>query len=209
MTDKDGFVEVDCSCAEHHDNCECDHEGVCECEHVDDTHGFADSIHATLDQASRDLRNAVTSGMAAAEPVFRNKVAPALAQASAKLSDMSTTAQKSTTERAGLDDDVAPSEQIQHGLASIAAGLLGLSRSLADWVHEHATHAATVETEHVTVVDEPVVSEKVDVVSEPVTVDENVTVVTKPVASDVDAISDLLQTPVVVFDGDTEVVEPN
>jgi len=120
MTDRDGFEVVECNCvddAAHRADCNCDHVEVCECEHPDDAHGFADSIHATLDQASRDVRNAVTSGMAAAEPVFRNKVAPALAQASAKLSDLTTSAQKSTAERAGIADDTAPGEQIGHGLA--------------------------------------------------------------------------------------------
>jgi hypothetical protein len=180
MTDNDEFVNVvECTCVDENDKCEA-------CESDDESRGFSDSVHATLDQASRDVRNALTSGLAAAEPVFRNKVAPALAQASAKLSDMSTNAQKSTAERAGLADDTAPSEQIGHGLAAIASGLLGLSRSLADWVHEHASAAAEAEG-------------KV----------ETVDVVTEPVSEDVGDIADILQTPVVVFDGDTEAVEPN
>lgn len=187
MTENDG-IELTCTCTDENDHCEA-------CDNVEVSHGFADSLHATLDQAATDVRNAVTSGLAAAEPVFRDKVAPALAQASAKLADLTDTAKKTTAERAGIAEDAGPAEQIGHGLASIATGLLGLVRSLADWSHEHASNVAPAGGyEYSTSLADD--ADEVDEVDE-------------PVSEDVADIADLLQQPVVVLDGDVEAVEPN
>jgi len=67
-------------------------------------------------------------------------------------------------------------------------------------VHEHATNAANAEVN--VDVAEPVATTETITVDEPVAVRE-------PVNDDVAAVADLLQQPVVVLDGDTEVVDPN
>jgi hypothetical protein len=56
----------------------------CHCEHVEEVEvggNFGDSLRASLEQATSDVRDALTSGAATVEPVYREKVAPALAQA--------------------------------------------------------------------------------------------------------------------------------
>jgi len=161
--------------------------------HGIDVHGIAESLHATLDQAAVDVRNAVTSGLAAAEPVFRDKVAPALADAAAKLSELTENAAKTTAERAGIAEAETPSVQIGHGLASVGAGLLGLTRSLADWVHEHASNAAEGTLKFDGFNTDP----------------DNIGEEEELVDDDVADVADLLQQPVVVLDGDVKAVEPN
>jgi len=161
--------------------------------HGIDVHGLAESLHATLDQAAVDVRNAVTSGLAAAEPVFRDKVAPALADAAAKLSELTENAAKTTAERAGIAEEQTPSVQIGHGLASVGAGLLGLTRSLAEWLHEHATNAAEGTIKFDGFNTDP----------------DNIAEEDESVDDDVSEVADLLQEPVIVLDGDVKAVEPN
>ena len=171
------------------EDCNCDKEGCCdERVHVKADHWAHLQVH--LEKAASDVHDAVTKGVANAEPVFREKVAPALSDATAKLAEYAETARKATSEKAGIDDADKPVSQIGTGLAAIASGLLGLSKSLAEWVSEHAANAAAAE---------PKV--KVD--------DLKVDEVRVPVDDDVAAVADLLQQPVVVEDGATRVVEPN
>ena len=171
---------------------------------IDDTTRW-ENLRVHLDQAASDIQDAVSKGVAASEPVFREKVAPALSEATAKLAEYADTARKSTSERAGIDEDAAPMHQIGGGLASIATGLLGLSKPLAEWLSEHAASAA----EKAKDVDlDKVKVEKVKVEEVPV-VDEDIDVVRAPVDDDVSAVADILQQPVIVEDGATKIVEPN
>jgi len=195
---------ADVCCKDHTEACctdnadaNCCGENGCEIIEVKPDHWanvqeYWDTVHEHLDQAATDVRNAVTKGRAAAEPVFREKVAPVLADATAKLAELADTARKTTSEKAGFgeDDAATPVAQIGAGLAGIATGLLGLSKSLTEWLSQHATSAAETTKE--------------------VDVDETlVTVSDDDIASDVTAVADLLQQPVYVADGDIEVVEPN
>jgi len=176
----------------------CCGEGVCEVieikpDHWANVQEYWDTVHEHLDKAASDVRAAVTKGVDAAEPVFREKVAPVLADATAKLAELADSARKTTSEKAGFTEDdnaTSPTAQIGAGLAAVATGLLGLSKSLTEWLSHHATTAAEKEST--------------------VTVDE--TVVEVPdvdIASDVTAVADLLQQPVYVADGETKIVEPN
>ena len=194
----DVYEEKAC-CGDNPDAC-CGGNGpehACECEtefvevrgdHWANVQEHWDTVQENLGRAAADVRNAVTKGVDAAEPVFREKVAPVLADATAKLAELADTARKSTYEKAGFTDDGAtPVAQIGAGLAGVATGLLGLSKSLTEWLSQHATTA----------------SEKVEV-------DETyVTVPDEDIASDVTAVADILDQPVYVADGDVEVVEPN
>ena len=196
----EGFEEKEC-CGNNPDGC-CGGDGpdhVCECEtefvEVRGDHWAAvqehwDTVQENLGRAAADVRNAVTKGAAAAEPVFRERVAPVLADATAKLAEFADTARKTTSEKAGFgDSEATPVEQIGVGLAGVATGLLGLVKSLSEWSSSHATNAAEKET---------------------VAVDDSfVTVADDDIASDVTAVADLLNQPVYVADGDIEVVEPN
>jgi len=138
---------------------------------------YWETVHEHLNQAATDVHNAVSKGVTAAEPVFREKVAPVLADATSKLSELAETARKTTSEKAGLTDtDAAPVAQIGAGLAAVATGLLGLSKSLTEWLSQHATSAAEKEpkVDEETVISVP--EETVEVVEEPV-----VTVTEEPV----------------------------
>jgi len=187
-----GQENVECNC-EGTDNCECEAEVVAvRPDHWANVQEYWDTVHDHLNQAASDVHNAVSKGLTAAEPVFREKVAPVLADATAKLSELADTARKTTSEKAGFaEDEKTPVEHIGAGLAGVATGLLGLSKSLAEWLSAHATAAAEKDVKDVEV-DE-------DVITVP---DENI-------ASDVTAVADLLNQPVYVADGDIAVVEPN
>jgi predicted transcriptional regulator len=153
-----------------------------------------ENLQTRLNQAASDIRGALNKGVHAAEPVFREKVAPALADATSKLSEMTESARKATAEKAGIEeDDLKPSAQISHGLAAIAAGLLGLSSSMTDWLSEHAANAA-----------EGKANKADDVAKDGKVVDD------EDVVDDVQAVADILNQPVVQYgDGDANVVSPS
>lgn len=198
----DVYEEKAC-CSDHVDHvCECGgNPEACECETVEvkpdhwaGVQEYWDTVHSHLDQAASDVRDAVTKGLTAAEPVFREKVAPVLADATAKLSELADNARKTTSEKAGFADaDTTPTDQITTGLAGVATGLLGLSKSLAEWLSHHATTAS----------EKPVKVETVETIDFPVE-----DVVVDDVVDDVTAVADILQQPVIVADGDIEVVNP-
>ena len=177
-----------------------------------------ENLQAHLDQAASDIHDAVTKGVSAAEPVFRERVAPALSEATAKLAEYADTARKATSERAGIADDTenTPMHQIGGGLAAVATGLLGLSKSLAEWLSEHAASAAdkVKVDDDVTFDDvkvEPIKVEevKLDDYTAPRVTDSDIDVVKAPVDDDVAAVADLLKQPVIVEDGETKVVAPD
>jgi len=124
--------------------CECDSDVVeIRANHWAHVQEHWDTVQENLGKAAADVRNAVSKGVDAAEPVFRERVAPVLADATAKLAELANTARKTTSEKAGFSDDEAtPVEQIGAGLAGVATGLLGLIKSLGEWSSHQATSAA-------------------------------------------------------------------
>lgn len=181
----DEYVEKECCSGNPDAHCGGDgpaHECECEAEVVEvrpdhwaNVQEHWDTVHEHLDKAAADVRDAVLRGRDAAEPVFREKVAPVLADATAKLSELADTARKTTSEKAGFgDDDKTPIEHLSAGLAGVATGLLGLSKSLAEWLSAHATAAAEKDVKTTVNVDETLVDVS----------DDNI-------ASDVTAVADL------------------
>jgi hypothetical protein len=210
--------DVPCTCdGELDPNCKvCNDDGA---KFVTVTSDRWAALHAHLDQAASDVQEAVKKGLANAEPVFRDKVAPALADATAKLAEIAETARKSTSERAGLtvDDDETPAAQIGGGLAAIATGLLGLSKSLAEWL-SHQAHTASEKPLKVKVNDddddETFVVRTVEFGDEAesaadVAADFVAAGYADTATDDVQAVADLLGQPVIrAEDGATDVVNP-
>lgn len=215
--------EIPCICDADKVNPACEHPDCIEYEEAPERWV---TLKANLDKAATEIREAVQKGAETAGPVFREKVAPALSEATAKLAELAENASKKTAEAAGVADGKTPAQQIGSGLTAVASGLLGLSHSLAEWISEHAGHAAAeAKFDHKAKGDAVVVdtiefegkAPEVDVV--PVVEEVKVTPVVEhdvlgkedvPVIDDVQAVADILQVPVVTAsDGDIDVVEPN